>query len=502
MEALRINQKSIKMFRKLLFLLFPVVVIGQTNVNYTIRYSDKMEQQGLEVQVNYALKKIADSTFFHFSNEVWGEDNLINSLKFLKEDNPGYTFRFQSDSNRIIIRHPKTKNLTFSYRIKQDHEDNIKQICRPKVKNNYFHILGHSLFIIPEAAFDEHPDNPQLKVNIEWIGFPQQFKIHNTFATGTKNQVLNVRLWDELYRSLFVGGDYRIYPFSYKDKPVYFAIRGTWKKEYTDERLLELTKQNVFSQREFWKDNAFDYYTVIMTPTVTLNDSLYQGQSMKGSAVMNGFMIQSSNTPFNRWKLISYIMSHEMSHDWIGGKIQMKHDQLNFWFSEGFTDYYSYKNRLRSREITIEEWVEIFNTNFLKAYWENPEKNQPNYVIKDEFWKENIGTLPYKRGAIFAFWLDNQIMKKTNHTKSLDDVMRKILALCGDGKTKFTDEMLLETVSEYLNEDISYFFQKHIIIGKDFEFKQEDFINGFRLDHENQIPKLILDDIKLLKYIF
>ncbi|MDY3316654.1 hypothetical protein PG630_04945 [Riemerella anatipestifer] len=101
---------------------------------------------------------------------------------------------------------------------------------------------------------------------------------------------------------------------------------------------------------------------------------------------------------------MNHIFNHEMMYDWIGGKISIKHEELNYWFSEGFTDYYTYKNRLRNNDLTLKEWLDSFNTEVIKAHWENPERNKPNYVIKDDFWKsENVEKIPYRRGAILLF---------------------------------------------------------------------------------------------------
>ena len=200
-------------------------------------------------------------------------------------------------------------------------------------------------------------------------------------------------------------------------------------------------------------------------------------------------MIRSSNNPFNNFNVIKYVFNHEMMHDWIGGKISMKNEQLNYWFSEGFTDYYAFKNRLRNNDLTFREWIESFNKEVVKPHWENPEKNKPNYVIKDDFWKnKNIEKLPYRRGAIFAFYLDNQIIKKSNYTKSLDDLMREILTICTTQNRKFTDDLFIDTLQKYLNQDISYFFQKHIINGEDLILKDEDLINDFKIIYENKTP--------------
>lgn len=467
-----------------------LITFGQSKVNYKLIYNDNLEKNGLKVTISFTPKKVSDSTYFHFSNEVWGENNLTNCLKFIKAENPKFKFKIVSDSNRIVVYHPKLKDISFSYHVIQDiKEKSTRSRNRPILQKEFFHILGESLFIMPEEIFESNSNDPTINASLEWENFPAEYKIHNTFATNQKKQILNVKLWSELYHSLFVGGDYRVYSFNYQNKPIEFAIRGKWFNEYQDQKLLDQLKKTIITQRDFWKDNSFDYYTVILTPTITQNDSVYKGQSITGSSIKNGFMIRSSNNPFNNFNVIKYIFNHEMMHDWIGGKISMKNEQLNYWFSEGFTDYYAFKNRLRNNDLTFREWIESFNKEVVKPHWENPEKNKPNYVIKDDFWKnKNIEKLPYRRGAIFAFYLDNQILKKSNYTKSLDDLMREILTICTTQNRKFTDDLFIDTLQKYLNQDISYFFQKHIINGEDLILKDEDLINDFKIIYENKTP--------------
>jgi hypothetical protein len=54
-----------------------------------------------------------------------------------------------------------------------------------------------------------------------------------------------------------------------------------------DEKMVNALEKTIATQRDFWKDNSQAYYTVIMSPTVSQNDSLYAGQSTTGSAVNN-----------------------------------------------------------------------------------------------------------------------------------------------------------------------------------------------------------------------
>lgn len=492
------------MIRPLLFILLfiPLYLFSQNKISYKVYYDENLAQNGLKIQVDYTQKKSSETTDFYYRNENWGEKDLFKSVVLLKEDNPGIRFETKPDNDEIKVRHKDSRKVSFVYHIKQDFKDpNHRIFNRPKVKDHFFHIMGKNLFIVPKT-FTELPDDHEFEFSIEWIGFPEDFKIHNTFASQIKKQKIKTVLWEGFYHSLFVGGNYRIYDFKIHDKPVYFAIREEWNNGFSDNFLFSNLKKAVQSQRDFWKDYDQDYFTVIMSPTVSQKDSLFKGYSTNGSAIKNAFMIQGTNNPFNNKNAYLYLLHHELMHDWIGNRIKNQHEELNYWFSEGFTDYYTYKNRLRIKDISSEEWLKLFNEEVIKSHWKNPQRNIPNYKIKDEFWKSrNVEKVPYRRGSIFAFWLDNQIMIKSGHKKSLDDLMQELLKTCTEKKVKFTDELFLDLVQKYLDKDLSYFFQKHILSGEDIDLANEKWIDGFEFKTTDGIPQLQTDKNIEVNYI-
>ncbi|ASS47869.1 MAG: peptidase [Candidatus Fluviicola riflensis] len=473
--------------------LFSLFSNAAQTVKYQVNYAKNMPKSGLTITVTTTLSKPADSSYFYYANEIWGEENLFQSISNFKGAGKGYRFRMVPDSNRIVVYHPTATTVSFSYTVRQDYPGDSPNIfARPRLQPTFFHALGQSLFVMPEAVFESGKEDPEMDATIDWIGFPKEFAIHNMLGSQELHQSFNGKLWTEFYNTLFVGGDYRIHSFEHQNKKVYFAIRGNWTT-FQDDQLLALFQRTLITQRDFWNDQDFDYYTVIMTPTLTSNDSImYPGQSVNGSRIYNGFMIQSTNNPFNDLGTIKYIFNHEMMHDWIGGKITMAHEELNYWFSEGFTDYYAYKNQLRNGALTPEEWRAKFNEDVLKAHYINPERNEPNYRIKDDFWTNyNIEKLPYRRGTLFAFWLDQQLLVSSNGKTSLDDFMRTLLIHCTENEVLFTDELFLDLLQQQTGEDWCYFFQKYVISGVDFDWSKLTMADGIALNQtEDGFPQL------------
>ena len=67
---------------------------------------------------------------------------------------------------------------------------------------------------------------------------------------------------------------------------------------------------------------------------------------------------------------------------------------------------------------------------------------------------------------------------------------------------KFTNQPLSVKRGTYnLNKDVTYFFQKHIINGVDFEIENEDLIDEFKIEYIDKVPKIIVEKEITNKYI-
>ena len=76
--------------------------------------------------------------------------------------------------------------------------------------------------------------------------------------------------------------------------------------------------------------------------------------------------------------------------------------------------------------------------------------------------------------------------------------MRDVFKTCTTESRRFTDELFLEIAQNYLDKDVTYFFQKHIINGVDFEIKNEDLIDEFKIEYIDISLKLTSNLVSLL----
>ena len=129
-----------------------------------------------------------------------------------------------------------------------------------------------------------------------------------------------------------------------------------------------------------------------------------------------------------------------------------------YWFTEGFTSYYS--NVVCTRLGLISETDFLIN---LKHSWESYLSEQGKRSIR-EAGKNKFANreLVYDGGSLVAMALDLQIRALTQNQSSLDDVMKQMYKVSGLTKNRFTINDVIRIVSQIAGEDFEPFFNKYV----------------------------------------
>jgi predicted metalloprotease with PDZ domain len=227
---------------------------------------------------------------------------------------------------------------------------------------------------------------------------------------------------------------------------------------------MELLSRTIRVQRDFWRDHGQRYFTVTMRPF-----PLERGSSFQGTGLTQSFATSVSNNAETEFDQLVYLFNHELMHNWVGQTIENEGEEAQYWFSEGFTDYYTARN-IAANALGGKDWGYFIRqiNETIRLLEVSPVKEAPNSEINYEnFWSSHdYQKLPYQRGMLFAFCLDLQIRKGSKGHKSLDDAMRDLLGNARTPGWKLSSETFLQAVNPYLPDDLTPFFQKHIIAGQ------------------------------------
>ena len=233
---------------------------------------------------------------------------------------------------------------------------------------------------------------------------------------------------------------------------------------FADEEFHKLVKQIFQVERDFWKARGFPHYYVTLLPT---DDE--SGRS-GGEGRTNSFtlFVPKDSTLSQHLRTLA----HELFHAWnpqrlgsfqtIGGV----EDERLYWFSEGFTDYYASLLLLRTRLISLDDYVAEYNS-LIKEYYTSPvrlltaaemvQKRQTSYEVERLF---------YQRGAVLAHYWDIAIRSRTNDESSLDEVMRSLLKSAKARSFSLSHKRIAEALHPYLGERGASDIEKYIDRGE------------------------------------
>jgi len=414
-----------------------------------------------QLKIKMTLDADSDgTTTLSFPNDAWGQEDLFKSLGKMQLLNVEGVVEKDADSSRIVLMHPKgVKELEFEYFLKQDFDGEIStsKIYRPIISKQYFHLFSHNMFMVPENTEEN------LDIVLDWSAFPEEYTIHNSFSSQEKVQLLEGMDLELFGSAIFVGGDFRIFNGDIQGNQISLAMRGEWIP-FRDKDVFEVLEETLTYQRNFWNDHSQKYFTVTMQPFPQEN-----GSSFQGTGLTNSFATSVSNNDLTDIGQLVYLFNHELMHNWIGHTIKNENEEEQYWFSEGFTEYYTYKNIAKNKinGFDGDYFIDEFNRTIRDLYTSSVGEAPNAEINYDNFWTNyEYSKLPYWRGTIFAFYLDEKILKASDGTQSLDDVMHQIYADATTKGQKLTHAYFIEVMNSYWDEGFDVVFKKYIEDGQ------------------------------------
>ncbi|HEX4956743.1 MAG TPA: M1 family aminopeptidase [Lacibacter sp.] len=449
---------------KQLLIIFSIVVTGivnaqqnrLSNLTYTIKVLPKAGQFRIVLEF---IAGNESSTVIQLPKQFGSFTNAFRYVTIQKGLNIESVSYNGSDSSVVLLQHKPGQRINFDYLLKNALTDSLpgrQPAYSIIIKPNYFNIAGHVFF-----AYPKKDSAKAVNIKINWLNFPKGWSNINSFGYNYATQTLPGIPMPLFVSSIWCGGDFRVYPFTVNQKPVYFALRGKWR--FKDRDMLQMIQQTIAAQRSFWNDYNINHYTVTLMPFLTENEFSY---SYQGTGLTNSFATWATNNKQTSPSGLMYLYNHELMHHWIGNMIENEQpEELHYWFSEGFTDYFTWKNMLESRFITKAEYHRSFDS-ILTVHYSNPLHTIGNNRIREEFWtNDQVQKLPYNRGRIFAFYLDTLLIKQTIGKVNLKKIMVELLQLCRTQQRKFNSQLLIDVVKQMANYDISELIEKFIIQG-------------------------------------
>jgi predicted metalloprotease with PDZ domain len=316
-----------------------------------------------------------------------------------------------SPAVRLIQAEPGAP-LTVRYRVVSayDHDPDIRELetYKPLIRPTRFWIYGEALFV--------HPKDSGQRASFRWAGAPAGFG----FASDLEHAAGRPMPFDDLLQSVLVGGpDLTIYPLSLGGTPVRVAVIGHF--DFPSQAFVDMVAKVIAGERAFWGGREGPFLVALAPLTAVPNH-----MSARGEGRGDAFAIQGgSNAPLD---MLKAVLAHEYFHTWnpvrLGGIHDGDAERADYWFSEGFTDFYARRLALRSGVFSLDEFVADWNA-MLREYAASPVRAAPNARVVADFWKDrDVEKLPYRRGSILAAMWDRELRARPDGRIGMDDVVK------------------------------------------------------------------------------
>ncbi|MEZ5960838.1 MAG: hypothetical protein R3C30_10510 [Hyphomonadaceae bacterium] len=383
--------------------LFCVSATAPPRIDYTL--TPVMEEGALRaVQIDLRFRGDADGESGVRLPDSWGgQEELWRSIQDLEIVSGASAMRQGASPHQRILTHRPNARIHLRYRVIQDWEGlpraEIGNIYRATIQPTYFHLIGNAFMVTPDTP------PPETRVRFAVRDLPRGW----SYASDFEHDELTL---GEVWSSVVVAGDFRI--LTDPNSKVRLAIRGQWS--FSDQDFLDRAANIISSQRGFWHDDAAPYLV-----TVLYLEGPEGWLSIGGTGLEDAFAFFA--TPNAELNVIARTLAHESFHTWISpqvGGLPNDDQALQYWASEGFTEFYTARLMVRGGQWTVEQYAADLN-DALRDYARSPVRTAPNAQILANFWNDrDTQRQPYFRGRLLAMIWDGRLRA---NDRSFDEVV-------------------------------------------------------------------------------
>jgi predicted metalloprotease with PDZ domain len=350
--------------------------------------------------------------------DAWGgKSELWRGISEFRVSGKGLKLDTGGSPALKVLRHAPGATLTVRYRVTQtwpgEPAVSRSNEYRPVIKANYFHVIGWTMMARPKWSLATN-------VTVSFGGLPEGWQ----FASDLEHGSLTLA---DLLESVSVGGDFRVL----KAGALRVAIRGTWA--FSDADFVKRLQPIIASHHKFWGDQPTPFLVTVLPLQADVGS-----MSLGGTGLNDAFaFFATANVEGGQ---LTRILAHEHLHSWIPRRVGMmpqeNNDSIEYWLSEGFTDFYTYRLLMREGLWSVEETAKAYN-DVMWDYAFSPVRNAPNAKVAAEFWGDRaMNDLPYLRGLLFATLIDDRVRRLSSGSRDLDDVMlamKRVVDAMGKG---------------------------------------------------------------------
>lgn len=432
-----------------------------------------------------------DSTVFVFGNpQAGGQARIFDILGNVKTEN-GDTFEIIKGQRKIVVHH-KSSGIKILHAeidgklIPDAKRARVNEAFRTTITKGFFYTMGYQLFMnLADTSYNQ--------IGIKWDHWPKDMPYLISSNPEAKPDELQVISSEGSARNEIIiqmSSDLMVAKRKLNGIPHYLITSKSDSSSGVPRQLERFMETYMPAIREFWNDRKAPFFLLSAIPLLNELPS-----TITGMAVPNGMSIRYRG-PLEKDKL--RIVAHEVSHNWIGINLKLAQNGMeNNWFNEGFNDYIAIYNLVKTGLYSKAEFLDYVNGENLAAHYSSPVGQVPGDSIESNFFKNRLyERLPYHRGFIFAFYLDNQLRLASEGKKTIRDFLRALNAHSNPkGARVLTTPEFVSVLRTFLPDtDLNAEIKRYLLSGQYLDFRKIKLVKGLRIHYEQQVPVLEISD--------
>jgi len=426
------------------------------------------------------------------------DGNVPDGVQSLSIKAGGKPRRVSRTGKKWQVAHEPGAWLEISYNLPESGpgiiDAGVPEQLRPIIHGGYFHVFGSTALLLPEGHKAEEP----IKISLRMSAVAPGSKFVSSFGTGADLAGLATN-WAGLRRSLFLGGKMTLSITDTGKGLVGIAATGIDSPNQTAD-LQDDVISIIRTERSFFNDNQ-PWYLVSVHGGATNNQKVIVGGGM---GLSNSFAMFVSRridlSEVEHREHLRWVLAHEYFHTWNGLLIRVASkdgadtdDASNYWFSEGFTEFYAMRLLTRAGMQSPQRAVDVLNDK-LRRYAKNKRRHLSAKAVGKLFWSDPDGEqVPYLRGYLAA-WLVELGSAKLKREAKLDLIMRDLVKRAQmDRDARVDSNFLIRRFSQELTSEDARALSSFVLSGGELPLDEESFLPCLQGGKVGKAPALSLE---------
>lgn len=481
----------------LLALCVTVAVAGAPRIENSVTIEDS---KSTVLRVTTTIKGLQGQPQLEVGIPGWApgyyitEDFARNISRLVFTDETGRVLRHEKNHDSLWLVHTRgASSVKIDFEYAADQLDLNKSIIKPGYailngSNFFFYIKGHTLDLPVSVTFR----------------LPPGWNIATGLTATSAPATFTAESYDVLVDCPVLVGEFDLVTLALRGVPHRLAVapKGTLTGPEL-ERLAAAYLKVVDAHTSMFGEIPYKQYLII---------NVFEGTRGVFGALehLNSYFGVQPATPSLKmiYDDLIGLTSHEFFHVFNIKRIRpaelwpYRYDERNhtrlLWFSEGVTDYYTPRGKLRAGLIDQEQYLQEVANVAGSAQMVEAAK----YISVEEasinVWIGGItgDRMPfrvdyYSRGSLIGLLLDLSIRHDTKSAHSLDDVLRVLYENYYKKNRGFTTSDLVTEINRLTGRDYQPFFDRHVGGTEPLPLDETLGYAGLRLEeHKNRLPRL------------